>query len=111
MTDPMARFRTEQRPSGHIVVTAAGEIDISNADELRHHIDLALRDAVRVAVDLAAVRYVDSQGMRVLAELARDTRDRDLVVVAPADSVAGELLALTQMDQLLTVREALDHDW
>jgi anti-sigma B factor antagonist len=61
--------RTGDAADGTLVVVVSGDIDYTHFRELESAIDhrLAERDgAVRLVVDLAAVPYCDSCGMRVL---------------------------------------------
>ena len=49
------------------VIEAHGEIDASNAADLRHALDAAAeRRAGRVILDLAEVSFVDARGLRVM---------------------------------------------
>lgn len=61
-------------------------------------------------IDLTDVEFMDSQGVRLLYHLSRrvTARGMELTVVAPADSIAGQVLRLTAMSDLVTVRESLD---
>jgi anti-sigma B factor antagonist len=57
----------------HPGVTVAGEVDASNADRLR----LALLDAAgqhdgRIEVDLAGITFMDSTGLRAIAEASAE---------------------------------------
>ena len=52
-------------------VLVEGEVDVSNADELRNAVDAALAlDAPEVTVDLSQVPYIDSTGIGVLVGAA-----------------------------------------
>ena len=46
-----------------LTATIAGEIDISNASELRRSIDAQLADTTTVIIDLSATTFVDSTGV------------------------------------------------
>ena len=49
------------------VILVSGEVDVSNADELRSALDSCLgSDVTDVTVDLAGVPYIDSTGIGVL---------------------------------------------
>jgi anti-anti-sigma factor len=79
------------------VVRASGEVDLSNADELAE--PLLSADAwgeTPIVLDLAAVPFMDSSGLRVLLSAVRDLGPRLAVVVRPASSVAN-LLELAQL--------------
>jgi anti-sigma B factor antagonist len=63
MTTPLT-LSTDRHPDGRAVLTAVGEIDMSNASQLRDALDQA-GDAPLV-IDLTAVEYLDSAGLTVL---------------------------------------------
>ena len=71
-----------------LVVT--GEVDVSNASELRLAIDEALdQGAPRVEVDLSQVAYIDSTGIGVLVGASHRAGDEgnELVVTNPQANV------------------------
>lgn len=108
MSAPLARLET-RREENRIVISVTGEIDLSNAAELGGRIEELAVGATDVAIDLTAVAYMDSQGVRLLHQLARRIAaddDVELTLVAPAASVAGEVLTLTRLTDLVTVRES-----
>ncbi|KAB1128905.1 STAS domain-containing protein [Micromonospora sp. AMSO12t] len=67
-------------------VTAAGNVDVDTADELR----AALRQAVdvggHVVVDLTRVRLIDAGGLALLVRAHRDARERGAVLCLAAPS-------------------------
>jgi anti-anti-sigma factor len=57
-----------------IVVTAAGEVDVSNAHELQAEIDQALQAnarATELVLDMAGVTFLDSSGVKCLMRAYR----------------------------------------
>jgi anti-sigma B factor antagonist len=55
-----------------VTVTAAGEVDSTSAPVLRERLDALLDDGVQeITVDLAAVTFLDSAGLCVLAAAYR----------------------------------------
>ena len=53
--------------AGRLRIAVAGEVDVSNADELREAADKALAtNPASLEVDLAEVPYIDSTGIGVL---------------------------------------------
>ncbi len=99
-----------ERSGERVVARVGGEIDLANAAALGRRIDEALDGARSAAVDVGAVGYLDSQGVRLLHALAQrlTAAGVDLVVVAPAASVAGRVLELTRLGDVAPVRESLD---
>jgi anti-sigma B factor antagonist len=96
MTTPLT-LATGQGPDGAPVLTATGEIDMSNAETFA----ASLGDAVTPAgpalvVDLTAVQYLDSAGLAALFQHA----DRIEVVTG---SLLAPLLAVSGLTDLTTV--------
>jgi anti-anti-sigma factor len=109
MNDQIVRV-DEDRSDGDVVVRLSGEIDLSNVDRLEQQLDAAVAGCTRVVIDLSAIGYIDSQGLRLLSGLANKLAEREatLEVVAPPDSVARDVLDLTRMTDDIAVRDAPD---
>ena len=108
MTDPRPLLQTEGE-GGRVVVRLTGEIDLSNVDGLEAQIDSAIAHAQDVVIDLSAIDFIDSRGLRLLKRVsaAVAARDGKLLVVAPASSVARSVLDMTGMSQELAVQDAV----
>lgn len=107
---PLARMDVS-RAGDVVVVRVAGDVDLSNSSELRRALaDATTPDSTGLAVDMSEVGYVDSTGLTVLAELARDlgVRRQRLAVVAPEGSGIRRLLELVQLDRVIALRESVD---
>ena len=80
-----------------------GEIDLANAKLIEAEVLCALGDASALIVDLAAVTYFDSSGMRMLDGLARACRTAGipLRVVAPDGSPARMILRVVAWPEQL----------
>jgi len=63
MTTPLT-LSIDRRPDGRAMLTAVGEIDMSNAGQLRDA--LAQAGDGPLLIDLTAVEYLDSAGLTVL---------------------------------------------
>jgi anti-anti-sigma factor len=83
-------------------VDVSGEIDLSNAESVRRKIEKELEGSASGVLDLTAVTYLDSRGIRVLVELSRLAKERDLhlSVFAPRESIAGGVLRLVDVPEL-----------
>jgi len=94
---------------GRVVVRLTGEIALSNVDGLEARIDEAISDVREVVIDLTAIDFIDSRGLRLLKRVSAVVAGRDgtLVVVAPASSIARSVLDMTGMSQELVVRDAI----
>jgi anti-sigma B factor antagonist len=68
----MLHIKSEVDGDGRIVVAAAGSVDLATAPQLAGALAQAHRDGrAGIVVDLAAVDFLDSAGVRVLVEAAR----------------------------------------
>lgn len=91
---------TGRREDGRLVLTAAGEIDLSNIDDF----DRALSDATgaldagreRLIVDLSALEYLDSAAINALF-----VRGEQIHVVAP--QLLMSTLAMTGLTEVVPV--------
>jgi anti-sigma B factor antagonist len=88
-------IRTSRLPDGGTVLTAAGEIDQSNAEELAAA--LAGADGSRVTVDLTAVEYLDSAALAALFPHAGRIRIIATPLLGPVLSISG-LAELTPIE-------------
>lgn len=93
-----------------VLIVITGEIDLSNADELRAKLSAETADQTSVDMDLSRVEFMDSQGIRLLMELNQtlDSSGGQLRVAAPKDSIVGEILQLTQTNSVVTVVDSFD---
>jgi anti-anti-sigma factor len=98
MSEALATVEVRQE-GGTAVVTVKGEVDLSNVNELEAQIEEAIQGAGSVVLDLESVEYMDSRGVRLVHALSRRLRSHavDFRVLAPADSIAGEVLRLTNL--------------
>jgi len=110
---PLARV-VVSTPGGVPVATVEGEVDITNAAEVRAQILAAVPNgAPGVVVDLTPTTYLDSRGVHLLLELAGRLRrsQQALGVVCPSGSVIRRTLTLAHLDQVVplyaTVEAAL----
>lgn len=80
--------RTEVRGDVTVVVVS-GEIDLTNADQLARAVEQSASRTV--VVDLGAVTYIDSAGLRAVdrAGRATDASNRRLRLVVPPGSPAA----------------------
>lgn len=90
------------------IVCVSGEIDLSNAADVRDAIGAAVSEAATtVVVDLTGTLYLDSAGISMLFQLAeRLSRSRqELRLVVPPDSPIRAVLRLTSLDQVIPVSD------
>ena len=107
---PLANLQTE-RDSSLVIAIVTGEVDPSNARDLRRQLTAAVpNDAMAVVLDLSEVDYLDSSGVQMIFELAErlDARQQRLAVVAPDGAPARKVLDIVSLDAtapLATTRE------
>lgn len=86
-----------------IVLNVAGEVDVSNASQLRDALNAALeRGSSKIEVDLSDAPYIDSTGIGVLVGAAHRAADAGVsyAVVHPQRNVARVLSMLGVNDEL-----------
>jgi anti-sigma B factor antagonist len=103
--DPDPPFRVQRRRRGDaVVVGPEGEIDLAVIDVLRVELEAALEEAPTVVLDLRAVSFLDSTGLRLIVELQHRAEDAAvaLVVVRGAEAVQ-RLLDVVGLSSRLTL--------
>ncbi len=110
MRDRIAGFEFEQRDSV-LIAAVEGEIDSSNAAELRLALSERLPSAASALVlDLSDVTYVDSSGIHLLFDLGRRlaARRQALRLVVPAAAPMRRVLELCAVDGVAPMDFELD---
>ena len=95
----------EARDNGEVTLTPDGELDLAAAPDLEARLaEAESRDPKLITVDMAAVGFIDSTGLRVLLGAAARARDGGwrFQISAPAEQVS-KLLALTRSDAVLEI--------
>jgi anti-anti-sigma factor len=92
------------------VATIGGEVDLSNADRLLDELTARIGSTPWLVLDLTRCSYLDSAGLRMIARV--DLRCRTVgsglrLVVDPGGSI-DRVLAMTRMDEVLTVDRVLE---
>jgi anti-anti-sigma factor len=81
-----------------------GEVDLSNADDVRRAVLTAIRDhGSGLVLDLSATTYLDSTGLRLLFDLAEwlHQRDQRLALVVTDEALVRRVLLLSKLDGLV----------
>jgi anti-anti-sigma factor len=84
-----------------------GEIDLSNADAIGDSIDTVFRrSGSALVLDLTAVDYLDSAGVRLLFQVARasETSGWRLLVAIPDESNVRRILDLADVGEVVPLR-------
>jgi len=111
MRDRLAQVEfSEVRPDA-IVAAVAGDIDGSNAAELRRGVAERVPATARsLIMDLTDTTYIDSTGVELLFELARrlSARRQIFTVVVPAGSGIRKVLELCDIGSVAVLVESQD---
>lgn len=104
----MKQCSTEQQ-GDWAVVKLGGEVDLSWSQQARRAVLDALGKAQKVAVNLAAVTYIDSSGIAALVEGFQNARGKGqtFVLVAVSEPVLA-VLKLARLDKVFAIRASLD---
>ncbi len=95
----------ESTGAAYTVVELTGEVDATNSDELYDVLESVVLQIPRLlVVDLSALTFMDSTGLRMLLRSSRelDQQGGVLALASPQVSVA-RVLQLTRADQLIPV--------
>ena len=86
------------------VVEVAGDVDLGTSPALRSTLFEALPRAARVALNLAAIRYIDSSGIATLIEVLRDSQrmNKEFVLFGLSPAVL-EVFRLTHVIRIFRV--------
>ncbi len=106
MTEPLAQVHIVELPDASRIARIIGEIDTSNAHLIAAQLTEAADASSTLTIDLTAVTYFDSQGMRALQNLADRHVQGSLhltLVVEPAN-IAHTLLTITGIAQTVPIR-------
>ena len=96
---------------GVVVASLSGEIDLSNAAEITDALLGGVpNEALGLVIDLSEVSYLDSAGVRMLAELDHRLgwRAQVLRVVAPTASRSRRVLEIAGMERVLSIDIAVE---
>lgn len=103
---PPLRFRIVSQVDGTTThATVSGEIDIATADTVEHQLLIARdqHESLDLVVDLRAVTFMDSSGLRLLVSLAQDGRkQRYRVVFVRPPAHIHRTIELAGLDRVLS---------
>ena len=97
-----------ERDQGVWVLTLRGEHDVATRPSLREELEAGVKAGSNVVVDLSDVEFIDSTVIAALAygsDQAAGHEEHSLAVVVSEGGVAGRLLTVTGLDQLLAAFE------
>src|SRR6185312_10057323 len=75
MDDPGDAFRIdEDRTDDAVVLTLHGELDLASADAVQQRLDTLAEAGTPTRLDLDALRFMDSSGLRLVLQAAETSR-------------------------------------
>ena len=84
------------------IVTADGEIDLSNVGELRSAVTEAAEGCELLRLDLSGVEFIDSTGLGGLLELRSTLRARSVTLeIVAGDGPVRQAVEITGLAELL----------
>jgi anti-anti-sigma factor len=109
MNHELGSIQTERRDA-RLILHLRGDIDLSNAEHLQQRIHHAVAGNSEVVLDLSAVEYIDSQGLRLLSQLSKklSREGSNLQLIAPPGSFARSILELTRIGDDLVIIDTGD---
>jgi anti-anti-sigma factor len=101
---PLAHLTVATR-DGSATAVFSGEIDMSNTDDLDRQLHDELGAVRTLRVDLTAVTYIDSQGVRMLHHIIdrHFAGEVGITIEVAEDSIPADLLAITAINRLVPV--------
>jgi anti-sigma B factor antagonist len=96
--------------NGHVMIRAAGELDLSSAPSLSTAAENAFADGSQVLMlDLSGITFMDSTGISAVltAHRAAEARGAVVAVIAPSD-IAMRVLQIIGVEHLLHIYDSID---
>lgn len=91
---------------GTTIVDVVGQIDLGNSPALRKTLLESLKGTDRVAVNLIAVKYIDSSGIASLLEVLKEARQsKKRLVLFGLTAAVSQVLHLTRLTGVFEIRE------
>ncbi|HTS65845.1 MAG TPA: STAS domain-containing protein [Candidatus Acidoferrales bacterium] len=91
---------------GIVIVDVTGHIDLGSSPELRKTLLDSLKETDRLAVNLVAVKYIDSSGIASLLEVLKAARQgRKRFLLFGLTSAVRQVLQLTRLTTVFEIFE------
>jgi anti-anti-sigma factor len=88
-------------------ITLSGEIDLANAASIEHELRTAVsHQTSAISVDLTALTYMDSTGIRILFAFASRLKPLRIILhlIVPLDSPTRRLIELSGLESLAVLQ-------
>jgi anti-sigma B factor antagonist len=96
---------------GVVVASLAGEVDLSNVADVDDALSQAApSDTLGLVVDMAALRHIDSAGIRMLFDLRRRLarRRQELALAVPPHARIRDVLELLAVAETVPIHDDVD---
>ena len=91
---------------GTTIVDVVGQIDLGNSPSLRKTLLDSLKGADRVAINMIAVKYIDSSGIASLLEVLKEARQsKKRLVLFGLTTAVSQVLQLTRLTGVFEIHE------
>jgi len=88
------------------IIDVVGQIDLGSSPAFRRTLLESLKGTNRVAVNLIAVKYIDSSGIASLLEVLKEARQsKKRLVLFGLTAAVGQVLQLTRLTGVFEIRE------
>ncbi len=97
---------TTRTNQGTTIVDVVGHIDLSSSPALRRTLLDSLKGAQQLAINLSAVKYIDSSGIASLLEVLKEARQTNKrFILLGLTAAVREVLQLTRLTGVFEIRE------
>ena len=105
---------TQTTANSRIIGTPTGRVDESTWEVFSQHLIAAVQTAragkLPLVIDLAALDYMSSRGLRALTMAKREAGDDVPITLAGPNERMREILAISRYDKLFEVTDAVGPD-
>lgn len=95
---------SQERDGGKLTIALSGRLDTTTAPELEETLKGALDGVSELELDLKALDYISSAGLRVLLSAQKVMNKQGSMVVLNANESIREVFEVTGFTDILTVR-------
>lgn len=93
---------TEEKQNGILVISLDGRLDVSSSESVLSTLEPRIVEGTRLLLDLSALHYVSSAGLRVVLQLAQKAKEQQgqMVLCGLSDNVM-KVFEVSGFDRIL----------
>lgn len=97
----------ERTENDILIISANGEIDLENSNDLRKQISNALEANTIVSIEMSEVNYIDSSGVAALIESKQKAGEagKEFKILKPSEAVLS-VLKLAKLDSFFDIEQS-----